>query len=304
MENIKEVKEAAASLMKDRSKREAFAEMLVEYVQPNHITLDVIGMLLNTRQLNPGDLLVKKVRKGLKVWTHVPGAIPLKGEITVSERANYVLDMAVIGAHANEWELESGEIGTVESIRNEMMLKLRDYYLNKAFTALSTIWTATNTPSNFTSVGGTITQTALVNAIDAINQTTPGAKVIVGSRAALQPVTSFTYWHSNATTGTEMVQSMAEEVLRTGKLGSFYGVPLMVIDQVYDNPEDHNKLIPEDKILVIGQNVGDFVLYGPSRTKEYTDPRPTPPTWNCDISPQFGFIIDNAEGIYVLGDIS
>jgi len=117
MENIKEVKEAAASLMKDRSKREAFAEMLVEYVQPNHITLDVIGMLLNTRQLNPGDLLVKKVRKGLKVWTHVPGAIPLKGEITVSERANYVLDMAVIGAQANEWELESGEIGTVDSIR-------------------------------------------------------------------------------------------------------------------------------------------------------------------------------------------
>lgn len=304
MDKNLEVKEAIAGLMKDRSKREALAEMMVEYVQPNHITLDIISMLLNTRQMNPGDILVKKVRKGLKVWTHVPGAIPLKGEITVSERANYILDMAVIGAQANEWELESGEIGTVQSIRSEMMLKLRDYYLNKTFSALSTIWTATNTPSNFTSLGGAVTQTALVNAIDAINQTTTGAKVIVGSRAALQPITAFTYWHSNATTGTEMVQSMAEEVIRTGRLGQFYGVPILAIDQVYDNPEDHNKLIPEDKILIIGQNVGDFVLFGPARTKEYTDPRPTPPTWNCDISQQFGFIIDNAEGIYVLGDIS
>lgn len=303
MDKNLEVKEAIAGLMKDRSKREALAEMMVEYVQPNHITLDIIGMLLNTRQMNPGDILVKKVRKGLKVWTHVPGAIPLKGEITVSERANYVLDMAVIGAQASEWELESGELGTVESIRNEMMLKLRDYYLNKTFTALSTIWTATNTPSNFTSVGGSITQTALVNAIDVINQTTSGAKVIVGSRAALQPVTAFTYWHAGTST-TEMIPSMAEEVMRTGKLGQFYGVPILAIDQVYDNPEDYNKLIPEDKVLVIGQNVGEFVLYGPARTKEYTDPRPTPPTWNCDISQQFGFIIDKADGIYVLGDIS
>lgn len=303
MEDLK-VKEALASLMKDRNERQALAEMMVEYVEPNHTTLDIIGMLMNTRQMNKGDLLIKKIRKGLKVWTHVPGSIPLKGEITLTERTNFVLDMAVIGATANEWELEAGEIGTVESIRNEMSLKLRDYYLSKVFSGLSTIWSAVNTPSNFTSLGGNVTQAALVNAIDAINQTTTGAKVIVGSRSAVQPITSFTYWHSNSTTGTEMVQSMAEEVMRTGKLGQFYGVPILAIDQVYDNPEDHNKLIPEDKILVLGQNIGEFILYGPARTKEYTDPRPTPPQWNCDISQEFGFIIDNAEGIYVLGDIS
>lgn len=302
MDELK-VKEALAGLMKDRTQRSALAEMLVEYVEPNHITLDIIGMLMNTRQMNKGDILVKKLRKGLKVWTHVPGSIPLKGEITVSERANFVLDMAVIGATANDWELEAGEIGTVESIRNEMMLKLRDYYLSKVFTGLSTIWSAVNTPSNFTSVGGTISQTALVNAIDAINQTTAGAKVIVGSRAAIQPITSFTYWNAGAAS-TDMVTSMAEEVMQTGKLGKFYGVPILAIDQIWDNPMDHNKLIPEDKILVLGQNIGEFILYGPSRTKEYTDPRPTPPQWNCDISQEFGFIVDNAEGIYVLGDIS
>lgn len=303
MEITKEVKEAIANTMKSADKK-AFAEMMVEWVEPNHITLDIIGMLLNTKQMNPGDMLVKKLRKGLKVWTHVPGSIPLRGEITVTERTNYVLDTAIIGATANQWELESGELGTAESIRSEMMAKLRDYYLTKVFTGLSTIWTATNTPDNFTSVGGTITQTALVNAIDKINQTTAGAKVIVGSRAAIQPITSFTYWHSNSTTGTSMVESMADEVLRTGKLGQFYGVPILAIDQVYDNPEDHTKLIPEDKILVIGKNVGDFILYDAPKTQEYIDNKPVPPQWNVAIWQQFGFMIDKADGIYVLGDIS
>ncbi len=302
MEITKEVKEALASTMKSADKK-AFAEMMVEWVEPNHITLDIIGMLLNTKQMNPGDMLVKKLRKGLKVWTHVPGSIPLRGEITVTERTNYVLDTAIIGATANQWELESGELGTAESIRSEMMAKLRDYYLGKVFTGLSTIWSATNTPSNFTSIGGTVTQTALVNAIDRINQTTAGAKVIVGARAAIQPITSFTYWHAGTAT-TEMSQSLADEVLRTGKLGQFYGVPILAIDQIYDNPEDYNKLIPEDKILVIGKNVGDFVLYDAPKTQEYIDNKPVPPQWNIAIWQQFGFIIDKADGIYVLGDLS
>lgn len=95
----KELKEQIASYAKE-GKRDALAEVIVEWVQPGHITRDFIGMLLNTRSLNPGDALLKKVRKGIKVWTHVPGAIPLKSEITVSERMNYVLDMSIVSVNA------------------------------------------------------------------------------------------------------------------------------------------------------------------------------------------------------------
>ena len=66
----------------------------------------------------------------------------------------------------NLWELQSGEIGTIADIRREMQSKLTDYYVNKAFTALTNIWTASNTPSNYTSVGGSLTATALKNAIN------------------------------------------------------------------------------------------------------------------------------------------
>jgi hypothetical protein len=67
----KELKEAVAELAKDKNQREALAEMITEWLGVNHIATDFVGMLLNARRLNPGDSLVKKVRKGLKVRTLV-----------------------------------------------------------------------------------------------------------------------------------------------------------------------------------------------------------------------------------------
>ena len=92
MDEIK-FKEAIASLLKD-GKREALAQLIVEYVDVNHIPADMMNLLLPSRSLNPGDALVKKVRKGIKVNTLVPGRIHLASEITVSDRINYVLDGA------------------------------------------------------------------------------------------------------------------------------------------------------------------------------------------------------------------
>lgn len=99
------IKEAVASLMSDKSKRDALAEMIVEYVNPNHITTDFVGMLLNTRSLKPGDSLVKKLRKGLSVHTLVPGSIHLAHEVTVTDRVNYLLDGADVKVTWNELRL-------------------------------------------------------------------------------------------------------------------------------------------------------------------------------------------------------
>jgi len=298
----KKLQEALASLMKD-GKREALAELMVEWIQPNHVTADMVSMLLTTRSLNKGDALVKKIRKGIKVRTLVPGKIHLANEITVSDRINYVLDGADIRVLANEWELESGELGTVQEIRSEMLAKLRDYYLNKVFTALSTVWSAVNTPSNFVNVGGTITTTALEDAIDQINQNAGGVKAVVGTRAALTPVTKFISW-ADASANRFSSDNLVNEVMQTGWLGKYYGAPIIGLDQQWDNPEDHNALLPTDKVLVIGQNVGEFITYGDVKTKQWTNMEPTPPYWNFEIYQEFGMIIDRADGIYVVGGLS
>ena len=300
MDEIK-FKEACASLLKD-GKREALAQLIVEYVDAKHIPADMVNLLLSSRSLNPGDALVKKVRKGIKVNTLVPGRIHLASEITVSDRINYVLDGADVKVTYSEWELASGEIGTIDDIRTEMSAKLRDYYLGKVFTALSTVWTVGNTPSNFTNVGGSLTATALENAIDRINQTTTGVKAVVGTRAALAPITKFGAFYSDGV-NTTYVPDNLKEIMATGFLGKYYGAPILALDQVYDNPEDYNALLPTDKVLVIGENVGEFITYGDVKTKEWVDQRPTPPQWYLELYQQFGMIIDRADGIYVIGGL-
>lgn len=290
---------AIAGLMKDPHQRRALAELLIEYIQPNHLTNQFMSVLLDSRALKPGDALVKKVRKGIKVYTHTPGAIPLKSEITVEDRINYILDTAIVGVTANEWDLESGELGSIESIKQEAMAKLKDYYFNKVFTALSTIWNEANTADNYQDVGGSLTSGALKAAIDRINTTTSGAKAVIGLRSALQPITEFgTSWSDG--TSSNPIDSKLQEVMDIGWIGRYYGVPIIALNQEYDNLADYNALLPADKVLVIGEKVGEFITFGPERQKEWTDPRPTPPQWNFDLFAQFGFIIDNAEGIYVL----
>ena len=293
------LKEAVAGLLKDGN-REALAQLIVEYAQPGHITADFISLLMNTRRLNPGDALVKKVRKGINVRTLVPGAVHLANEITVTERINYVLDGADVKVTANEWELESGELGTVDEIRNEMLAKLRDFYLGKVFTALTTVWTAVNTPNNFTNVGGSLTATALKNAIDRINQTTGGVRAVVGTRAALTPITTFGAGYTDGNSTSQPVPENIREIMQTGWLGKYYGAPILALQQEYDSPDTYNALLPNDKVLVIGENVGEFITFGDVKTKQWTDMRVTPPQWYLELYQQFGMIVDKADGIFVI----
>ncbi len=303
MDKVK-LQELYASIMEkpERDRKAALAELLIEYVQPNHVTADLVNLIIGTRALKPGDALVKKVRKGIEVRTLVPGAVHLASEVTVRERINYVLDGADVKVTYNDWDIENGDIGTVQDLRREMDAKLRDFYLNKVFSALTTVWTASNTPSNFISLGSAVTSTALENAINRINATTPGVKVIVGTRAAMTPITKFAaYWPAGSTTLAS--QTRIDEILGTGNIGTYLGARLLTLDQVYDNPEDYNKLLPEDKILVVGENVGEFITFGEVKFKQWTDMNPTPPQWFMELYQQFGMIIDNAQGLYVIGGI-
>lgn len=224
-----EMNAAIASIIKDKSKREALAQIITEWVQPGRITVDFVSMLLDSRSLQPGDSLLKKVRKGVKVMSLIPGSIPLKHEITVSERANYALNYANVAVTASEWDLANGNIGTVGEIRSEMMIRLKEFYQNKVFTALSTIWSAVNTPDNYTSVGGNITATALKNAIDHVVAKTGGVQAVVGVRELMTPITEFgAFWEGTpvSTATREGVPSQLEKVMQDGFLGKYYGAPL------------------------------------------------------------------------------
>jgi len=87
-----EFKKAYASLAGDKAQRDALASLIIEYIDPNHITENIVGLFLDTRAMKPGDAMLKKVRRGVEVRTLVPGSIHLASEITVNDRYNYMLD--------------------------------------------------------------------------------------------------------------------------------------------------------------------------------------------------------------------
>jgi len=301
LETNEQVKKALAEVTRSEASRKAFAEVIVEWIKPNHLTTDLISLFLDTRRLMPGDMLIKKLRKPhVKVRRFVPGTVHLADEIEVTDRINYVLEGHIVKVMCNLWELEHGEIGTVQEIRQEMTGKLVDFYAGKVFDLLTTVWTAANTPSNYAEVSTSVTKTALDAAIDEINYRAGGVQAIVGVKNSLLPITDFA-GYSTYDSHKQMSDPILTETLRTGWIGQYRGVTNIIgLEQIWDNPEDNATMIPEDKILVIGKNAGEFITYGEPMWKEYTLMEPTPPYFVLEAYQQWGLVVDKAEGIYVI----
>ncbi len=302
---FEEYKDALASLAK--TDREALAAMIIEYIDPNHIAIDYVSMLLDTRSLNPGDQLFKRVRRGIVVRTLTPGAVHLASEVTLEDRAWYHLAGIDVKVHANEWDIESGQIGSLSDIMSEMRAQIQDHYINLVLTALTNLWTVANTPNNFVNVGGNITAAALETAIDYISYRVGAVKAVIGVRRLMSPITKFAQYTPYAASPTSWgvaVPSAIEEARQKGFVGTYYGATIIGLDQSWDNPIDNNTQLPEDKILVIGDNVGEFITYGEIKSKQWTNWDPTPPVFIMELYQQYGMIIDKQEGIYVIGGLT
>ena len=291
------VKGLAELATKDRKE---FAELVVEWVKPGRIAEDIVGLMLETRRYKPGDLLVAKIRRGVdQVRTLVPGQQTMAVELAVDERVNWKWDTAYIHVTANEWELQSGQLGTVQEIRNDMRAALRDFYAGRVFNALASIWNAANTPNNYLNVGGPLTATALKQAIDRINETTGGVRGVFGTRRALAPVTEFGNFVTDGTNAWGVEQNV-REVMDTGWIGRWYGARIVAFQQTYKDLAYYNALIPDNYVLVIGENVGKFALFGDPVWDEWVEKQYLPPKWNLRVAQQYGMIVDWAQGIFVL----
>lgn len=298
---IEAVKKAIASVARTEESRQALASVIIEWVKPNHLTQDLMSIFLDTRQLMPGDILMKKLRKPhIKVRQFVPGTIHLADEIEVTDRLNYVLNSNVIKVMANLWDLERGELGTVSEIRQEMTDKLLDFYVGKVFNLLGTVWDGTNTPDNYAEVSTTLTKAALDDAIDRINYRSGGVKAIVSIKNNLLPITEFA-GYGTYDSHKQFSDPILTEALREGWIGQYRGVKnILGLSQVWDNPESNSTMITEDYVLVIGNNAGEFITFGEPKWKDYTDMQPTPPYFVMEVYTSWGLIVDNAEAIYVI----
>lgn len=315
-----EYRKAVAELAKQTDKQ-ALAEIITEYVDPVYLTLDLAGTFMNTREMNFGEILVKRFKGKYNVQQIVPGQVTLGQQITVKDKAVSInLDILAAKAEYNTLELaHGGPAFTPETVRADIKKALDEKILMRSWNALANIWTAGNasaltipgaTYSNFIDAAGPLTSTALDNAIDHTNYWAGSVKAIIGTEGALAPLSTFGQYKLISGTASDnyvTLEGQAPGTFRnvspfgTGPkaVESYRGVSNIVrVPQIFDNSVWPPKaLLPSNFVLVVGDNIGEFITYGGPQYKEYVDNRPTPPYWNYETWLQFGMLVWNARGI-------
>jgi hypothetical protein len=302
-----------------KSDKNAFAEVITEYVDPVYLTLDIAGAFMNTREMNFGEILVKRFKGKYHVRQIVPGQITLGEQIIIRDKAMSInLDILAAKAAYNTLELQhGGPQFTPETVRSDVQKALQEKIIMRTWNALANIWTTANasaltvtgaTNSNFLDASGALTSTVLDAAIDHTNYWAGSVKAIIGTEQALAPLSTFGQYQIIGTNNQYVTQNGTAPGTfnNTSPFGSgpkavetYRGVSNIIrLPQIFDNGEYPPKpILPTDFVLVVGDNIGEFVTYGGPQFKEYIDNEPTPPYWNYETWVQFGMMIWNAKGL-------
>jgi hypothetical protein len=298
----------------------AFAEVVTEYVDPVYLTLDLASTFMGTREMQFGEMLRRQFKGKYHVQQIVPGQITLSEQITVRDSAlSYNLDILAAKAGYNTLMLEhGGPAYSPETVRSDVQKALQEKVLLRSWNALANIWRTANasaltisgsTTSNFIDASGPLTSAALDAAIDHVNFWTPGVKTIIGTESALAPLTTFGQYRLISGSNSDNYVTIngqpagtfnnASPFAQSPGVESYRGVSNIVrIKQIFDETSYPKvPLLPTNFVLVIGEDIGQFITYGGPQFKEYIDNEPTPPYWNYETWLQFGMMIWNALGL-------
>jgi hypothetical protein len=300
--------------------RHAYAEVITEYVDPVYLTLDLASTFMGTKEMKFGEVFRRRFKGKYHVRQIVPGQITLGEQITVRDATlTYNLDILSAKAEYNTLELEHGGAAyEPETVREDVRKALAERSLMRSWNALANIWTASNASaltitgssfSNFIDAAGPLTSTALDNAIDHTNFWAGGVRTIIGTESALAPLTTFSQYRLISGPNSDNYVTLDGRPAGTfrnvspysnaGGVESYRGVSNIVrVKQIMDNSEyPPRPILPNDFVLVIGEDIGQFITYGGPQFKEFVDNRPTPPYWNYETWVQFGMMIWNAKGL-------
>lgn len=318
--NLKEEHRTAFAELAKRPDKQALAEIITEYIDPVYLTLDIASAFMGTREMKFGELNVKRFKGKYHVQQIVPGQITLGEQITIRDKAvSYNLDILAAKAAYNILELEhGGPAFTPEQVRTDVKAALTEKVLLRTWNALANIWSAANataltitgtTVSNFLDAAGPLTSTVLDQAIDHVNYWSGGVKSIIGTEAALAPLSTFgQYKLISGTLSDNYVAINGQPALTFNNVSpfgankgveSYRGVSNIIrVPQLFDRSEyPPVPLLPTNYVLVVGNNIGEFITFGGPQQKEYIDNEPTPPYWNYETWLQFGMMIYDARGL-------
>lgn len=287
--------------------RSAFAETIVESLTPNRLTMDVVRYFLNFETLNPGDNIRRQVRKGKYITrSFVPGQDLLTEKVPpYQEKYLFMNDWVYAGVSADTWAIQSGDVDSIDKMRSDLAADITEAMAQRAFNTLSSVWNATDTPSNYVDASSTgltasILDAAIENEIDEVG----GVRAIVGTRTALLPVYKLSgYREITRSVGTAStilpVEPNFTEYENSLKVSSYHGVPLVEIPNTRRNnlPNIKEKVVDTTKVLIIGETPGTFYQYGGIEYQDSTDVSRIPSVYNLYAWVRYAMLIDALEAI-------
>jgi len=295
--------------MPTSAQRSAFAELLVEYIQPNHLSLELFNAFMPVKQMKAGDVLVRKVRKGkYPVRSMVPGSMHLTDQVAYQDQQNWVFDRLIAGTKASLWEINQGDVDSVQTMKKELQADITDEIFYRVYGLLSTAWNGADTPTNYIDVSsGGLTVAAVDTMVENILDYSGEVKVIMGTRKALRKLYDAIGYREFilSGTGTDRVGFSTPaflEYFNTNKVSSYHGIPLLEIPQTFAQrlPDLRKRLVPTDKVIVVGGNAGNIALMDGFQTQEYTDFRTQPAEYIVHGWQAYGLIVDDIQQIGVL----
>jgi hypothetical protein len=311
MENtelIKAVAEQAKTAGASPTGKSAFAETIINMVEPNHLSLDLFNTFMPTRQANLGDTIIRRVRRGrYGVQTMVPGTNHLVSQPTdVQDYHSYIFDRLIGGARESVWNLRNGDLTTIDRIRQQLQWDLTDNLVSKVFSLLGSTWNSSDTPNNY-AVTTNLTYTILDTMIENLLLSAGSVKAIIGTRTALRNIYNFAGWREwNYMSGSGSIAYPVTpkliEYLDTNRVSSYKGITLIELPQVFRNqlPNFREKLIPDNQIILVGQDAGEILMYGGVEYQDYTDMTIQPADYILNAWMSYGMIVDMPENIGVI----
>ena len=132
-------------------------------------------------------------------------------------------------------------------------------------------------------------------------------KAIIGTRKALLPMYKFSGFREYAYADGNgriayPINERLMEYLNTSRVAVYMGVPIIELPQVFRQrlPNLREPLIPDDKVIIVGADAGEILLYGGTEYYESTDATIQPPDLVLQSWMQYGMVVDMPENIGVI----
>lgn len=264
--------EAFAEVMKEgldsEEGRHAIAKKIVKFVQDDIQQRDLAAMMLPKETIPLGTTAEYAVRNKLRAYWHEPGSYAPRTRLT---QRVMTIPTALISAHP-EYELGQLEAGRYGGVAEQVRLAT-DALLGainaKVWNTLVGAVAATDANYGTVAYGLGPVPSTLKTAIDlGINwvedQPGGGARAIVGRRNVLYRMLDI------GTTGTVHTGAISDstqtKIDNTGSLPTYRGIPLIGLMQYVDGFGKHT--IAQDEILIIGGDVGKYVVSQELRSKD------------------------------------